>query len=123
MVFLDANILLELALTDRRKKLQVIQFLDGGEGFMMSILSVHLLIYFGLKDGLVLEDLFGIADSYKLLDINEDDYEWAKKHCVGGDFEDALQVASAVRNQAKDFVTLDANLAKNYEKFIKITLL
>lgn len=123
MVFLDANILLELALTDRRKKLQVIQFLDGGEGFMMSILSVHLLIYFGLKDGLVLEDLFGIADSYKLLDINEDDYEWAKKHCVDGDFEDALQVASAVRNQAKDFVTLDANLAKNYEKFIKITLL
>lgn len=123
MVFLDANILLELALADRVRKDKVIHFLEDIGQASVSILTIHLLLHFGLKDKMNIDELTRLADSYEILGMNNEDYAWAKQNCLDNDFEDALQVACAVRSRAEVFVTLDKTLAQNYKKYIPIKLI
>jgi predicted nucleic acid-binding protein len=52
----------------------------------------------------------------KILPLALEDYRWAVDNEQGRDFEDALQVAMAIRTGCSSFITLDANLAKRYAK-------
>ena len=117
MVFLDANIILELIL--ERQKFQAVEnIIRATDDHAISMLTVHLIMYFGIKNGVNAETLYGFIGGYKVLDISQSDYRWAKKYCHGSDFEDALQVACAVRSGAKQFITLDKTLANLYKKSI-----
>jgi predicted nucleic acid-binding protein len=80
-------------------------------------------MHFGHGENISTKKLFRAIDRCTLLDLTPQDYLWAKRHCMDGDFEDALQMAVAVRNRCKVFVTLDKTLAKNYQKYINIVLL
>ncbi|HUS25846.1 MAG TPA: hypothetical protein VMY99_00665 [Nevskiaceae bacterium] len=48
---------------------------------------------------------------------------WAIKYRQNDDFEDALQVACAVLEGCKEFITLDARLANSYGRFIEMRVL
>ncbi|MGH7158284.1 MAG: hypothetical protein ACREGD_04430 [Candidatus Saccharimonadales bacterium] len=62
-------------------------------------------------------------DLFVWLPVLPEDGHAAFKRLEGNDFEDALQVACAVREGCKRFVTLDGGLAKKYKPDIKIDLL
>jgi predicted nucleic acid-binding protein len=115
MVFLDASILLEIILRDRAKKLQVENFLQAvSEPTAISMLSVHLIMHFGRKEQASDEFLEGVIKENELLTLLPEDYEWATVNEKKKDFEDALQMAVAIRAMCETFVTLDNDLAKAY---------
>lgn len=122
MVFLDANILLEIILKDRAKKLQVENFLGTvSETTVISMLSVHLIMHFGRNVRANDEFLEGVIKENELLALTPEDYEWASINEKNKDFEDALQMAAALRVGCEVFVTLDKDLAKAYAELpIKI---
>ncbi|MEK9196108.1 MAG: type II toxin-antitoxin system VapC family toxin [Patescibacteria group bacterium] len=122
MVFLDANILIEIALGRSRYK-KIEKLLSAQSDTALSILSVHLLIYFGLKSGIDIKLLEAIAEKHQILDITYDDYLWAKKNCVNNDFEDALQVARAIRGGATKVLTIDRDMVKNYGDVLNFELI
>ncbi|OGL30384.1 hypothetical protein A3F37_00720 [Candidatus Saccharibacteria bacterium RIFCSPHIGHO2_12_FULL_41_12] len=122
MVYLDANILIEIALGRSRYK-KIEELLSVQSNTALSILSVHLLIYFGLKSGIDIKLLEAIAEKHQILDVTYDDYLWAKKNCVNNDFEDALQVACAIRNGATKILTIDRDMVKNYGDVLNFELI
>ena len=115
MVFLDANILLEIILKNRTKMVKVESYLSSvNEPTAISMLSAHLIMYFGRKEKAENEFLEGVIEENELLALLPEDYEWAIKNEKRKDFEDALQLSIATRSGCNTFVTLDNNLAKSY---------
>ncbi len=115
MVFADANIPLELSLPDRRHRPDVESVLGSiTEPVAVSTLTAHLMWYFGRKDAIPDEDIRTSVAAYKLLDFVAEDYIWAVANEQGKDFEDALQVAIALRSGCSSFMTLDKRLADAY---------
>lgn len=114
MVFVDANIVLELILPGRKKAKAVARILGQQSDMALSMLSAHLIWHFGRLQGLPDDFLTKIIDDYKLLSVTEADYNWAKHNERGKDFEDALQVAIALKAGCDTFITLDGPLIKRY---------
>lgn len=124
MVLLDANILLELLLPNRGRAQEVANFLLKLEQpTCINALTIHLIFHFGRIVGLDEELLHAAVARHVLLPLNPGDYLWAKENEVGKDFEDALQVATAVRAGCDQFITLDRQLAKNYKNIIPCVVL
>jgi len=116
MVFLDANVILEVTLKDKPRFEQAQQFLETlADDTAISILTVHLLMHFGRKQGIADELLEDVIGENELLAVTPEDYVWASLNERGKDFEDALQVATAIRSGCKSFITFDATLATTYE--------
>lgn len=115
MIFLDTNILLEVVLTDRPHFKEVERFVAKiSEETAVSLLTVHLVMYFGRKEQANDAFLHAVLNENKLIPLTQEDYEWATDNENGNDFEDALQIAAAVRSGCTTFVTLDKQLAKRY---------
>jgi predicted nucleic acid-binding protein len=122
MIFLDVNVLLEI-LFRREKYEQVCDLLAQDREFGISFLSVHLFYHFGLKNGHSLEKLADSLKSFQILNCGQEVYDLAKKVCKNNDFEDSLQVATAMYHQVDSFCTLDQNLAKNYRNLLSIKVI
>ena len=114
MVFVDANIVLEILLS-RENKTRAARLLAGSDTCCLSVLSCHLVWYFGRKDGVADCIIQETIENFELLDSSAADYEWALRHEEGKDFEDALQVAAALRGGCDTFLTFDRRLAKRYK--------
>ena len=71
-------------------------------------------MHFGRKEQANDEFLEGVIRENKLLTLIPEDYEWALVNEKKKDFEDALQMAVAIRAGCEAFVTLDSDLAKAY---------
>jgi len=121
-VFVDANVLLESFLKDRKGAEKAQKYIASHD-VVISPLTAHLFVYFGQKDGISLEVLLGLLKSHRVTDCGNAEVMWAVHNIQGNDFEDALQVACAVVNNCKTFVTFDKNLANRYKKFILMKLL
>lgn len=118
MVFLDANVILEITLKDRLYFDQASQFLETvNDDTTISLLTVHLVMHFGRQAGIADELLERVIGENELLSITPEDYVWAVLNEKGKDFEDALQVATAIRNRCDSFITFDTDLAKAYAGF------
>ncbi|MFZ1248742.1 MAG: PIN domain-containing protein [Candidatus Saccharimonadales bacterium] len=115
MVYIDANIALELLLDGRAYEQAVTNYLSAKEKVYMSMLSVHLVWHFGRKVGIADDVLRDFTDAVGIVSIAPEDYVWARKHEARRDFEDALQVAAALRVGASEFVTLNQSLIAAYE--------
>lgn len=112
-VFLDANILLEIIL-GRKNELKARQFIETGDNSLfISTLTAQLVVHFGqaIVDLSVLRKF--LAD-YTLLTLDSADFEWAFTNVRNQDFEDALQLAVAIRNGCSKFVTFDKTLVTTY---------
>lgn len=119
MIFLDANILIELIVPGRAHYQQVRELIDEYDNAATTTLSAHLAWHFG-RQAQVPDDLIGsIIESCRLTAITPKDYYWARQNEEGEDFEDALQAAASIRSGCEIFVTLDRSLSKRYQKHLK----
>ena len=118
MVFLDSNILLEIILKDRVKRYQVRKYLESisklDDFSSISMLTVHLIMHFGRKEQIDDYFLQAVINENELFSLSAEDYEWALVNERGKDFEDALQLAVAMRTNCDTFLTLDKKLARDY---------
>ena len=118
-VFLDANILLEIIL-GRLKEDIARQFIEGqDEELYISTLTAHLIVHFG-QSIVSLPILRGFLADYTVLDLTPVDFEWAFMNTRNKDFEDALQIAIAIRSGCGKFVTFDKTLATTYNDLLPI---
>ena len=62
---------------------------------------------------------------FEMLGLLHDDFSLAFQIAQDEDFEDALQIATALRSGSTEFITFDKKLAKNYANLptLKMTLL
>jgi predicted nucleic acid-binding protein len=118
-VFLDANVLLEIILGRNQKNVARRFIEQRSENLYISALTAHLVAHFGraIVDLPVLREF--LAD-YNMIALDPIDFEWAFTNARNQDFEDALQLAVAIRNGCGRFVTLDKNLASTYSNLIQI---
>jgi predicted nucleic acid-binding protein len=122
-VLLDVNAIMELHFGRRSWRDVLAAIAEDGEEaeHLVSILSVHILLHFVEKDKRSKTEAFNFLQSYGIFDMAEADYEWAMLNDQG-DFEDALQVACALRHGCKKLITLDADLSKRHNKHIVVKL-
>lgn len=80
----------------------------------ISMLNVHLIMYFGRKEQVSDDFLESIIMENTIFPISPEDYNWVLSNEKGKDFEDALQIAVAIRSGSRTFVTLDRALVKSY---------
>ncbi|MHB8442912.1 MAG: hypothetical protein ACYDAS_00885 [Patescibacteria group bacterium] len=83
------------------------------------MLTVHLVLYFGLKDNLTILDLKTFLADYPKISLLPEDYVAAMSILKGKDHEDALQLAIAERIGCSHIVTLDQNFSNNYKDRIR----
>ena len=124
LIFLDANVLLEILLTRKNDK-AARRLIENNAGHLaVSTLTAHLVVHFGSKivDLPILRQFLG---DYYLLEMTYMDFDWAFNNARSNDFEDALQLAIAIRNGCNDFVTFETQLYKTYKNLptIRVKLL
>lgn len=123
-VFLDANILIEICHRRDRFDDAVAYVRQHAGHTAVSVLTAHLVMYFGRK---VAGDdaLKALLSDHDILPITSSNVSWAFNNEQGDDFEDALQVACAIDGNCTEFATFDSALAKRYAHLseIKVTLL
>lgn len=123
MILLDANILLEMLIAGRAKKEVVYQWMEGNEeNFCITMLSVHLVLYFGLKDNLTISEIKTFLADYPKIALLPEDYVAAMGFLKDKDHEDALQLAVAERIGCTGIVTLDKKFSQVYEDRISFTI-
>ncbi len=111
-ICLDANVLLEI-LDNRPQKDAAVRRLRKRGHYAISVLTVHLVMYFGLK-AYTMHELKRFIDDFEILPVTTEDVAWAYAHVRGNDFEDALQLAAAVRRSCHTFYTFDKHLSTTY---------
>lgn len=122
MNFVDANVLLEVIL--RRARLATCEnFLNNNKDKAISTLTLDLVMYFVERNKLDWKPVKVFLEGFIWLSIIDADAQWAFAQFRGDDFEDALQVACAIREGCNIFVTLDGALSKKYSDNIAISLL
>ncbi len=123
-VFLDANILLEVIL-DRPKQVAAREIIKKHAGVSaISALTAHLVVHFGLsRTDMAILRVF--LDDYEMLALTPADFEWAFTNARSVDFEDALQLAVAIRSGLGRFLTFDKQLYDLYKSLpaVKLELL
>lgn len=114
VLFADANIILEILLPGRPKS-QDVEKLLRGKDICISMLTVHLVYHFGLQERYELNQIKRFLDGYAILDVTGSDYQKALQTIRDKDFEDALQLAVAMRSDCDAVITLDRQFAKTYK--------
>ena len=122
MIFVDANVLLEVIQKQTRAK-ACEQFLSNDKNKAISTLTLDLVMYFVERDKLPWESVKSFLESFSWLPVTDADAQWAFMHFKGDDFEDALQIACATREGCSRLVTLDGPLSKKYAQDIVIDLI
>ena len=123
MICFDANVLIEI-IVDRKNALVCRDYIDAAKDDMCTtMLSVDLVMYYAESNKLAIQPIEQFLRLFTWLPMTDSDADWAFKNFGGIDFEDALQIACAVREGSKKFATLDKKLAKKYASTLPIDLL
>src|SRR3989344_920251 len=123
-VFFDANVLLEVIL-ERPKQAAARKAIKQHAGVsVISALTGHLIVHFGLERTDMATLRAFLAD-YEMLALETADFDWAFSNARDEDFEDALQLAVAIRSGLGHFLTFDKPLYETYKSLpnIKTVLL
>jgi len=124
MILLDANVLLEMLIAGRAKKEGVFEWMgQNKEDFCISMLTVHLVLHFGLKDNLTISDIKIFLADYPKIALLPDDYVTAMGILKNKDHEDALQLVSAERTGCSRIVTLDKRFSETYKDRMNFVVL
>ncbi|OGL40434.1 hypothetical protein A3J32_03520 [Candidatus Saccharibacteria bacterium RIFCSPLOWO2_02_FULL_46_7] len=120
MILLDANVVLELLIPGRPQKSRVISWLTRNqEELCISMLSVHLVLHFGFKEKLTMQDIKNFLANYPKIALLPEDYSAAMQFLKDKDHEDALQLATAERTGCSAVATLDQKFADTYRDRIQ----
>lgn len=126
MLVIDTNILLEI-LMQRQSYDSVVASLKRHSlqdiKLGISALTISNVFYLAERHKIPTSRTEQLIADYKVFDVLSDDVDWALAHYKGKDFEDALQIAAALRQKCTVFLTLDILLAKKYGKFLTIELI
>jgi predicted nucleic acid-binding protein len=121
MLFLDANVLLEILLGRDHEAIARRLIEEQHGAIAISALTAQLVVHFGQSIvGLPILRKF-LAD-YTLLALDAPDFEWAFVNSRHQDYEDALQLAVAIRNGCTEFATFDKSLADAYSNLSSIRI-
>ncbi|MGH7157064.1 MAG: type II toxin-antitoxin system VapC family toxin [Candidatus Saccharimonadales bacterium] len=116
MILLDANAVLELLIPGRPRKAAILNWLQlNQEEVCISMLSVHLILHFGFKENLTVQDIKKFLANYPKIALLPEDYSTAMQFLRDKDHEDALQLATAERIGCSSIVTLDQKFADTYK--------
>src|SRR5690606_30342736 len=113
----DANVALDTLLPDRTHNREAVAWMESRRSqgsFCLSMLTVHLVLYFGSKAGLSLAQLKAYLAQFTHIALLPEDYQTALTLIRDNDHEDALQLATALRTNCTAIVTLDRDFATNY---------
>lgn len=113
VAYFDANVLLEIALDRPHYAVAKQTFRRHAPYVAVSTLTGHLVMHFGVKR-VGLDGLRSLLSDYQLLTLSEADFAWAYANRRNEDFEDALQLAVAIREGCEVFYTFDEGLYKLY---------
>lgn len=120
-VYFDANVLME-SVESRSRVGEADSVIQKNFGNMyISALTVHLVMYFGLK-AYSADVLKAFLTDFTVLAVEPSDVAWAFDHMVKNDFEDALQVSVALRAGCEVFYTFDRNLYVAYKNLPNLTI-
>ena len=123
MILLDANILLEMLIAGRAKKEVVYQWMEkNAEDFCISMITVHLVLHFGLKDNLTINEIKTFLADYPKVALLPEDYAAAMGVLKDKDHEDALQLVVAERVGCTCIVTLDKKFSELYKDRISFVV-
>lgn len=126
MIAVDANVLLEIIESRNRKtavRNAIAAYGNQDESLGISTLSVSHLFYLAEAHKIPLKRVEQVIAPYLIYDVVAADVEWALGRYVDKDFEDALQIAAALREKCTTFITLDTLLAKKYNTYLTIELI
>jgi len=118
-VYFDANVLLEVVLKRDKESVARETLLQNAPDGLISTLTGHLVMHFGRKDKAI-PALRAFLSDYRLLALKTVDFDWAFNNIRDKDFEDALQLAVAIRNGCDRFLTFDEKLYKYYKDLAAI---
>ncbi len=119
-VCFDANILMEVIDERLLKSAALRLFRRHQDSLNASALSGHLVMYFGAKSGHSIGILQGFLADFQLMSLTQVAFDWAWANRRNDDFEDALQIASAVHAGCEVFYTLDKKLVRDYQNLPQI---
>ena len=120
-VFLDANTVLEIILERQNQQLAKDLLSKYSENLYVSSLTAHLITYFGQKQ-VELSVIRRFLEDYTILPLDAVDFEWAFNNIRNKDFEDALQLAVAIKNGCTCFITFDKSLVVTYGSLKNISV-
>lgn len=120
-VFIDTNILLEIIFVRNKYKLCRKIILDNYKKLYISALSVHICNYFIEKYNLGIEEYKQFFNNFETINLDTKVLELAYQNYTQ-DFEDSIQVASAINKKCTKFITLDKKLYKQYKNLINIEI-
>jgi predicted nucleic acid-binding protein len=123
MILLDANILLEMLISGRANKEVVLNWMERNtDNFCISMLTVHLVLHFGLKDKLTITDIKTFLADYPKVALLPEDYVAAMELLRDRDHEDALQLVLAERTGCSSIATLDKKFSETYQDRIRFVI-
>lgn len=122
-VFLDTNILLEIIFEWKNQKSSRRIIVENYGALFISALTAHSVVYFS-RNILSLGEAHTFLKDFNILPLEEDNFDWAFINSKNKDFEDALQIATAIKHDQKTFYTYDKTLYKSYKdiKIIEVKL-
>ncbi len=125
MIFFDANVVIEAMLVRHNSPAAIASIKRSMNEAAISALTAHQIVYFGKKEGLNIESIRMYIQDFKILPLTQQDFDWSYLYALDQDFEDALQLAVAIRGGCTQFVTLDKKLYQNYKNLpqIKVKLI
>ncbi len=117
--FIDANVLLEVLL-NRSKVKSAHAVLMTGSYMNISSLTGHIAFHF-CRHAIDRADVSAFLTDFTMKPLTNQDFEWVYEYGKSYEFEDALQVAVAVRSGCSEFITFDKKLISQINKqgFIK----
>ncbi len=96
-MFIDANVLLEILLGRRHEAAARGLIISSVDELQISALTAPLIVHFG-QAIVELPVMRHFLSDDTILDLESSDFQWAFTNIRGNDFEDALQLAVAIRN-------------------------
>lgn len=123
MILLDTNIVMEI-LEKRSRFDAVLHTLQryAQEESAVTTLTLSTVFYLFEKNKQALPVIEKHLRSHRIISVTAEDAGWAFDHYQHDDFEDALQVAAAIRSGCSHLITLDGPLSKKYAEHLTIEL-
>jgi len=122
MIFLDANIVLEI-LFKRESANFCIEVCKEQESLFISSTSLHTIYYYAEKAKIDLDIVKNMLADINILPVSKSEYDFALEIFHAEDMEDALQVATALNFNIKLIFTLDKAMIKKYSGIISFVTL
>jgi len=121
-LFIDASILISILQEDDFLP-KIVRNISGYENVYITPVSYLFAFEKSRKIGKNINSIHEELSLFNVTNVDENTIQKARDICKDTDFEDALQVASALENEILDFLTNDKRQAARYKDLLKTILL